>query len=86
MDISRRHSRPTVLGYQLELDLGFKFQPRIGQKVMVLKDGVDQFKTGKIGSLRRVKLSTKELDFEDYGVNLRGKTIGLQRNEFILID
>ena len=83
MDFSRRFE--SLLGYQLELDLGFKFQPRIGQRVLVLKPGFDQFKTGKIGTLRRMKLSTKELDFGDYGINLRGKSINLKRHEFTII-
>jgi hypothetical protein len=68
--------------YQLKLDLGWKFDPRPGQRVLVLKPGKYQYKTGKIATGRRTKTSTNEWVNDDYIINLRGKTIRLYRNEF----
>lgn len=74
-------SRDAVLGYQLSLDLGFGFQPKCGDRVLVLETG----KTGRIAVPRQMKLSTGIIDFGEYIINLRGKVIGLKRHEFRLI-
>lgn len=68
--------------YQLKLDLGWRFDPRPGQRVLILKPGKDQYKTGKIATGRRTRTSTEEWERDDCIINLKGRTIKVYRHEF----